>query len=64
MPNLRVAAFAQQPDTLRSLRFHFDLLPTGVPAWVSAADAGQTFSTKELAEHLVRFYMDNGDSTK
>jgi len=50
----------EKPSTLKSLSFTFDLLPSDVGGWISIDARHRSFSTEELAEHLVRFYLDNG----
>jgi hypothetical protein len=50
----------EKPSTLMSLSFTFDLLPSDVGGWISADARHRSFSSEELAEHLVRFYLENG----
>lgn len=49
-----------KPSTLKSLAFIFDLLPSEVGGWVSADARRHSFSSEELAEHLAKFYLENG----
>ena len=50
----------EQPRTLRTLHFKFDLLSTEVGGWVSTDGQHRAFSTDALAEHLTKFYLENG----
>lgn len=50
----------EKPSTLKSLAFTFDLLPSEVGGWISTDARRHSFSSDELAEHLVKFYLENG----
>lgn len=50
----------EKPHQVRSLRFKFDLLPTGVGGWISNDALRHAFSTEALAEYLTKFYLEHG----
>jgi len=53
----------EKPTKLRELRFRFDLLPAEVGGWVSDDAQHRTFSTDALADHLTKFYLEQGRNT-
>lgn len=53
----------EKPSQVKSLRFVFDLLPGDIPGWISTDTGKRTFSTEDLAEHLVRYYLEHGRGT-
>lgn len=50
----------EQPKQVQSLRFVFDLLLGDVAGWVSTDSRKRSFSTEDLADHLVRYYLEHG----
>ncbi len=54
---------AGQPRQLKKLLFEFDLLKSGVPGWVSKDRGNREFTTKALAEFVLKFYMDNAEGS-
>lgn len=51
---------AEKPSVVKSLSFVFDLLPSDVGGWVSVDRQRRTFTTDTLAEHLTKFYLEQG----
>jgi hypothetical protein len=49
-----------EPNKIRTLKFDFDLLPTDTTTWIPTADRKRAYSTGDLANHILKFYMDNG----
>lgn len=50
----------EKPSVVKTLKFDFDLLPSGEGGWISTDPRRRSFSTDELAEHLLRFYLEHG----
>lgn len=48
------------PNKIRTLNFDFDLLPIAKAVWIPSADRKRAYSTDDLADHLLKFYMDHG----
>ena len=50
----------EKPTIVKTLIFTFELLPGDVSGWVSVDGRRRTFTTVDLAEHLLKFYLENG----
>lgn len=56
-PPMMGAMSWDEPRKRKTLRFNFELLPTGVGGWTKDGDA---FDSSALADFVLHFYMDNG----
>jgi len=59
-PNISYAW--KKPTELDVMEFTFDLLPTEEHCWICSDTAARPFSTKQLAAHLLKFFMDKADA--
>jgi hypothetical protein len=52
----------RKPSELNRIEFTFDLLPTEQVCWTCSDTESRRFSTKQLAAHLLKFFMDKADA--
>lgn len=62
-PHQRDPWLSEKPTTVTAMQFSFDLLPTDEPGWIATNARKRAFSTEDLAEYLVRFYLEHGRAT-
>lgn len=58
-PPMRGMMFYEDRSPIRTRRFKFDWLPTGVGGWVDCQDESSTYDAKSMAALAIHFYMDN-----
>lgn len=54
----------EKPRRRKSKTFVFDLLKPDTPGWRSSEASGEEYDSKLLAEHILKFYMDDADPKK
>lgn len=50
----------EQPTVSKTWHFKYDLMPSETGGWIESEARSRNFSNSELAEHLVRLYMQHG----
>lgn len=54
----------EEPRKLKSLRYSYQLVRPDHHAWVSTGENGREFTPQQLADHVLRVYMDIAEKTK
>ncbi|UYO52365.1 hypothetical protein [Rhodopseudomonas palustris] len=54
----------EKPKKLKSLRYHYNLVRPDYHAWVGIDEKGREFAPQQLADHVLRTYMDITEHTK
>lgn len=53
----------EEPTKLKSLRYAYQLVRPDYHAWVGIAEKGREFTPQQLADHVLRVYMDVAEKT-
>jgi len=59
-PPMREIDTFEPPRKLRTMEFTFDLLPSDHSCWRESGNGGRPYTSKELAEYLLNYFMEEG----